>query len=188
MATTNMSAPLINTIVEALTSKAGKAKSIKLENIKDVLEGLQIVPDVVYVKEDKKPIKSKGKKKSDGPKRIPTTYNLFMKAFLNTHNDDYENHKERFAAGSSAWSNTKDDAEAREALLKEYNIDVENKESDDVKEEKKPVQPKKSTKAKKSSPIASPSETPSASPSGTPPASPRRLPFPIDNTDDEDED
>ena len=193
MATT-MSPTLINTIFTELCNKAGKAKSIKLDIIKEALENIQVVPDIVI--ENKK---TKGKRKSkkdpkdpNAPKKEPTTYNLFVKAFINKHRDEYDDHKLRFAAASKAWTNTSDDDNARETLLKEYNVisNGSEKKETEKKTEKKETEKKDKKKDKKTE---KETEKKDDEKDDTPPPSPnRRLPFPVcesdeDEDDDEDE-
>ena len=183
-----MSPTLINTIFTELCNKAGKAKSIKLDIIKEALENIQVVPDIVI--EDKK---TKGKRKSkkdpkdpNAPKKEPTTYNLFVKAFINKHRDDYNDHKLRFAAASKAWTNTSDDADARETLLKEYDVISNGSEKKtDKKETEKKTEKKETEKKDKKK-----DEKKEIEKDDTPPPSPnRRLPFPVCESDeDEDED
>ena len=195
-----MSPTLINTIFTELCNKAGKAKSIKLDIIKEALENIQVVPDIVI--ENKK---TKGKRKSkkdpkdpNAPKKEPTTYNLFVKAFINKHRDDYNDHKLRFAAASKAWTNTSDDDNARETLLKEYNVisNGSEKKETEKKTEKKETEKKDKKKDKKETEkkdkkTEKETEKKETEKDDTPPPSPnRRLPFPVcesDEDDDEDE-
>ena len=197
---TNMSTTLINTIFAELCDKAGKAKSIKLDVLKTTLEELKVDPSILPIKivsddkdatEDKK---TKGKRRSkkdpNAPKKEPTTYNLFVKAFINKHRDEYDDHKLRFAAASKAWTNTSDDDDARETLLKEYGVisnGSEKKEPKETKETKKTEKKNKKKTEKKDidtppvSPIARVSSQGSS-------GSPRRLQFRIDDSDENNSD
>ena len=191
-----MSPTLINTIFDELCDKAGKAKSIKLDVLKTTLEELKVDPSILPIKivsddkdatEDKKATKGKRKSKKDpkdpnAPKKEPTTYNLFVKAFINKHRDDYNDHKLRFAAASKAWTNTSDDDNARETLLKEYDV-ISN--GTDKKETKKKAESKKTEKKDIDTPPVSPIARVSSQGSS---GSPRRLQFRIDDSDENNSD
>ena len=197
MATT-MSPTLINTIFTELCNKAGKAKSIKLDIIKEALENIQVVPDIV-IENKKTKGKRKSKKDPNAPKKEPTTYNLFVKAFINKHRDEYDDHKLRFAAASKAWTNTSDDDDARETLLKEYDVisngsekkETKKTEKKDEKKETKKETKKKTEKKDTKKKETEKDEKEDDEEDDTPPPSPnRRLPFPVcesDEDDDEDE-
>ena len=183
-----MSPTLINTIFTELCNKAGKAKSIKLDIIKEALENIQVVPDIVI--ENKK---TKGKRKSkkdpkdpNAPKKEPTTYNLFVKAFINKHRDEYDDHKLRFAAASKAWTNTSDDDNARETLLKEYDVisNGSEKKTEKKKTEKKETEKKTEKKDIDTPPVSPIARVSSQGSSG----SPRRLQFRIDDSDENNSD
>lgn len=192
-----MSTTLINTIFAELCDKAGKAKSIKLDVLKTTLEELKVDPSILPIKivsddkdatEDKK---TKGKRRSkkdpkdpNAPKKEPTTYNLFVKAFINKHRDEYDDHKLRFAAASKAWTNTSDDDNARETLLKEYDVISNGSEKKETKKTEKKDKKKTDKKDIDTPPVSPIARVSSQGSSG----SPRRLQFRIDDSDENNSD
>lgn len=134
--TTYVSIPesIINSVIDPMVDENDKTR------IEAFLKGLKVDPSMFPVAvEAEKTTKTtktkkaeeatktkKGKKaektEKDGPKKAPNTYNLFMKAFLQVHKDEYDDKKERFKAMTNTWSSTKDDKDARDALLEKYNV------------------------------------------------------------------
>lgn len=134
--TTYVSIPesIINSVIDPMVDENDKTR------IEAFLKGLKVDPSMFPVAAEtekatkaKKATKAekaeeetktkKGKKtEKDGPKKAPNTYSLFMKAFLQVHKDEYDDKKERFKAMTNTWSSTKDDKDARDALLEKYNV------------------------------------------------------------------
>lgn len=131
--TTYVSIPesIINSVIDPMVDENDKTR------MEAFLKGLKVDPSMFPVaaeaektkktKKTKKAekaeeaTKTKKGKKAD-PKKALNTYNLFMKAFMQVHKDEYDDNKERFKAMTSAWSSTKDDKDARDALLEKYNV------------------------------------------------------------------
>lgn len=112
--------------VQALMAKAkaDKRKTIKIEDLSKVFEGIQIVPSNIP-KSDEKKKRKYNKKDPNASKKKMSNYNRFQKAFILQHKTDFEKPVDVFKAAAAKWSSTKDNIEARNLLFKEYEIEVD---------------------------------------------------------------
>lgn len=138
MANTLVSFPkelaLVATEALIAKAKAAKRKTVKVEDLTKIFQDIQIVPSNIpnlspTAQIDEKKKKKRSKKDPNAPKRKMNTYNRFQQAYSLAHKDEFEKSKEVFKAAAAKWSSTKDDVDARNALLKEYDVEIHDSHS-----------------------------------------------------------
>ena len=119
MATTKLSAELIEAINKEFIDKSGKKKSINLDSIKEVLEKIEVEASLLNKTVVSKP--KKAPKDPNAPKKPLNDYMRFCNAYKAVHKGEKVS-KELTRDAAARWNSVKGDKEKVEALFEEYKV------------------------------------------------------------------